>query len=187
METIASFVFCTLLVLAGTVQEPRTGVDFPDTLQLEKGTVSCTGVDVRTKLMVKVYAIAHYGDADAFSKSEAPERRLQSWIDAQAQTAFILKITYGIDAKKMREACDEGFDRVGYHGKAREAFLGAFKGELKKGDELRMTAQSDGTLTMQQNGATLGSWKEPELVKALWSIWMGEKSPLSDRTRLVAR
>jgi hypothetical protein len=162
-------------------------VEFADTLQLDKGTAACTGTAVRTKWMVKVYAIAHYGDPAAAPKGGTPEERLKHWTDAKGLKAFVLKFTYGIDAKKMREACDEGFDNANYHGKSREAFLASLQGELKKGDEFRLVAQADGTLTAEHNGKALGTWQDAELVKALWSIWLGEKSPLSNREGLVTR
>ena len=187
MGTIMVATCWSLVVFAGTVQEPRTGVEFADTLVLDKGTVVCTGVDVRTKWMVKIYAIAHYGDPASAPKDLPPEERLNQWIDAKVLKAFVLKFTYGIDAKKMREACDEGFDNANYHGKSREPFLATLQGELKRGDEFRLAARPDGILTAEHNGSILGTWQDPELIRALWTIWMGEKSPLSKRETLVSR
>ena len=187
MGTIAAVACWCLVILAGTVQEPKTGVEFADTIQLAKGTAACTGTAVRTKWMIKVYAIAHYGDPALVPAGGSPEERLKQWTDAKALKAFVLKFTYGIDAQKMREACNEGFDNANYHGKSRGEFLAALQGELKKGDEFRLVAQADGTLTAEHNGKVLGAWQDAELVRAVWTIWMGEKSPLSDREKLVAR
>ena len=176
-----------LTLLAGVIQEPKTRVEFADSMQAAKGTVACTGVTYRSKFMVKVYAIAHYGDPAAAPSGGTPAERLKHWTDAKALKVFVLKFTYGIDAQKMREACDEGMDNANFHGKNRDAFLNTLQGEFKKGDEFRLIAQADGTLTAQHNDKVIGSWQDADLVKALWGIWMGEKSPLADREKLVAK
>lgn len=172
-------------LLAGTVKEPATGIEFADQLQLGQEKIACTGADYRTKFFVKVYAIAHYGAPGAWPKSADPNERLDHWISAPALKACVLSITYDIPYKKMRDAIAEGLDTAGYQGAGRDTFLGIFTHDLKKGDEFRFVAQADGTLTAEYNKSELGKWTDPELTKALWTIWLGKKSVLDNRENLV--
>ncbi|MDX9973963.1 MAG: chalcone isomerase family protein, partial [FCB group bacterium] len=102
--------------------------------------------------------------------------------------AFSLRFTYNVDKDQFRTAWEEGLDKARYNNKALRGALGeVFRIDLPKGDELRFVAHRDGTLFAEHNGKPLGSWKDPELVKAVWSLWMGEKSGSNCRENLVAR
>ncbi len=182
----AAWLLSVAVVLgAAGVQEPSTGITFPSTLQLDKGAVQCTGAAVRTKYLMKIYAVAHYGAADAPSVPAKPEERLAYWTKADALKAFVLDFVYEVSQKKIRGAWEEGLDNAGYKGPNREALVAAFTSDIKKGDEIRFIAEPGGTLIAEHNKKQLGSWKDPDLVKAIWAIWMGEKSPLGDKTALV--
>jgi hypothetical protein len=181
---------CAALLGAATdaVKEPATGVSFPAKLDVKGGSVSCTGVDVRTKYFIKVYALGHYGDPKAWPAKGTPEDKAQHWIAAPALKVFSLRFTYNVTKEQIRGAWEEGLDAAKYQDKAtRAAFLGAFASNLAKGDELRFIAQADGTLSAEHNGKELGSWKDAALVKAIWTIWLGENSVAKNRLNLVAR
>lgn len=187
MKRLGLLASCLLLLTAATVQEPASGVTFPDTLQCASTPLTCTGVGLRMKLFFKIYAIAHYGDPAAAPKVDAPQQRLDGWIAADAAKAFTLKFTYDVPKEKMIAAWSEGFDGENYHGPERQAFVDAFTTDLPKGTELRFVAEPGGALTAEKDGKSLGHWQAAPLVKALWSIWMGPHSPLGDKNALVSR
>lgn len=89
---------CLLLIAAApdAVKEPATGLTFSPTLDVNGVQLACTGVDVRTKFLFKIYAVGHYGDPKAWSTKDKPEDRLKEWIAAPASKAFVLKFTYDV-------------------------------------------------------------------------------------------
>jgi len=182
---------CSALLLGAasdSVKEPATGVNFPAILDLSGGKVACTGVDVRTKYLFKIYAVGHYGDPKAWPTEENPLELLQYWTNASALKAFSLRFTYNVSKDQFRVAWEEGLDHANYQNKALRAALSeVFNIDLPKGDELRFIAHTDGTLFVEHNGKSLGSWKDPGLVKAVWSLWMGDKSGAKNRENLVSR
>ncbi len=187
MKRLVLLLGCGLLLAGAMVQEPSTGIDFSDTLAIGGTTATCTGVNLRTKLLLKIYAVAHYGDPAFAPKETDPMKRLEGWIAADAAKAFVLKFTYTVPKEKMIEAWNIGFDDVQYSGPNRKLFLDVFTTDLPKGTDLRVIASPGGAVSVEKDGKSLGTWKDPALVKALWTIWMGPKTTLSDRTALVAR
>ena len=188
MKTCALALTCLVLLGAASVTEPATGIAFPDTIEIGTAKAACTGVDVRTKFFFNIYAVAHYGDGASWPKQDKPEDRLDVWKKAPVAKAFVLTFTYDVTSDKIKEAWEEGLNNAGYSEKdTRERFLGAFQTDLRKKDVLQFTALPDGTLSAELNKKALGTWKDPKLVQAVWGIWMGEKSVVKDRTRLVAR
>ena len=188
MKNYALAVACFVLLGAASVKEPATGTSYPDTIEIGAVKAACTGVDVRTKFFFNIYALAHYGDVTAWPRQDKPEDRLKAWMDASVAKAFVLTFTYDVSSDKIKEAWEEGLNNAKYTDKeTRASFLGAFKTDLKKTDVLQFTAQADGSLTAELNKKSLGAWKDAKLVRAIWAIWMDEKSVVKDRTRLVAR
>ncbi|MDX9971718.1 MAG: chalcone isomerase family protein, partial [FCB group bacterium] len=160
---------CAALLGAATdvVKEPSTGVAFPAMLEVGGGKVVCTGVDVRTKYLFKIYAVGHYGDSGAWPEDDGAEELLRYWMNEPVLKAFSLRFTYNVDKDQFRTAWEEGLDKARYNNKAlRDALGEVFRIDLPKGDELRFVAHRDGTLFAEHNGKSLGSWKDPELVKA---------------------
>lgn len=188
MKTCVLTFACFILLGAASVKEPATGTSYPDTIEIGTVKAACTGVDVRTKFFFNIYALAHYGDVTAWPKQDKPEDRLKAWMDAPVAKAFVLTFTYDVSSDKIKGAWEEGLNNAGYDNKeTRTSFLGAFKDDLKKTDVLQFTAQADGTFSAELNKKSLGTWKDAKLVRAIWAIYMDEKSVVKDRTRLVAR
>ncbi len=180
-------VLCLILPVEATIQEPSTGVEFPDSIAIGDVKAACTGVDLRTKFFFKIYAIAHYADAFAWPSNEGASERLQHWRHANVAKAFVLTFTYPVPCDKIRDAWDDGLNNANYQGSHRAALLAIFKDDLKVGDQLRFIAQPGGALSVEQNGKSIGSINDSDLVIALWSIWMGEKSVAAVKENLVAR
>jgi hypothetical protein len=180
-----------LMVLAGTgiaeYKEPKTGTHFDGSISVGDTEVECTGVSYRSKWTFKVYGIAHYGDP---AKTPAPtasasDKRMY-WIQMNAAKAFVLKFVRTVDAESIREAWAEAMKSAEYKGPNGDALLKAFSDPVREGESITFKAAPDGTLTAMKNDATLGEWKDPALVRALWATWLGKNPVVNDADELVA-
>jgi hypothetical protein len=186
-----SGLLAVLLVLAGVAsaeyKEPKTGTHFDGSIQVGETMVECTGVDYRSKWTFKVYGIAHYGDpGSAPGETAGAKEKRKYWIQASAAKAFVLKFVRTIDAASIREAWSEAMKSADYKGPNGEALLKVFSDPVNEGDSITFTAAADGTLTALKNDKTLGEWKDPGLVRALWATWLGRNPVVNDADSLVA-
>ena len=175
----------TLPVCSATVKDPATGLEFNSEIKIQNKNLVLTGTDVRTKFFMKIYAVGHYGAADALSNEATPEKNLEYWMNAKVAKAFVLKFTFNVSRKQIQEAWNEGLTKANYTGKNKTPLLDSFKSDLPKGTILHFEASADGQLTALQDDKVLGTWKDADLVRALWSIWMGKDSVVGKKVNLV--
>jgi hypothetical protein len=175
----------TLTVCSAMVKEPATGMEFNSEMKSQNKDLSLTGTDVRTKFFMKIYAVGHYGAADALSHEATPEKNLEYWMNAKVAKAFVLKFTFNVSSKQIQDAWNEGLTKANYTGKNKTSLLDSFKSDLPKGTVLHFEASADGQLTAIQNDKVLGTWKDADMVRALWSIWMGKNSVVTNKSNLV--
>ena len=103
-----------------------------------------------------------------------------------------LKFVHEADAKKVQSGYIESFkSTLGADGYAKlqsdvDTFVGFFKDNINKGDEVVLRWIPGGTIVAIVNGSEVGEVKNPEFAKALWSIWFGDKSIVS-REQLVSQ
>lgn len=169
-----------------TVIEPATQKVFPAKLETPGGELENTGTTYRSKWTFKVYAIAHYGQDAVATAKEKPEARRKNWINADTAKAFVLKFSMDVDGEKMRDATAEAFDRTGFNGPSREKFLKAMDVHYPENSTLKLVATKGGKLTATLDDAELGTWEDPALVRALWSVWLDEGSVLADPDKIVS-
>ncbi|WP_320178423.1 chalcone isomerase family protein [Roseovarius pacificus] len=174
-------------VAAADVEESETGVTFPETLKVGDTTVKLTGTAYREKWFVNVYGVAHYGDPAAKPEATDTRGKLDHWHKVKAAKAIVMKFVRGVDIGKIQDAWEETLEKGDYQGDNKQSLLDAFKTDLKKGSYIRFEATADGTLTAIQDDATLGTWKDPELVEVLWGAWMGKDVVIGGQKNLVSR
>jgi hypothetical protein len=184
--------YLTLLIacagLAGAdITEPQTKVVFPDTLEIGGKNLTCTGTTVRQLFGFEIYAIAHYAeDAAAPPAETSPEDALKSYIAAKAAKAFMIHFVFYADESNLRQYCSDALEKAGYKGAKKDMFLDVFAQDYKSGSIVKLIADADGNLSAEVDGTAKGKWADPDLVRAMWQIWMGEESVLKDRKSLVA-
>ena len=132
--------------------EPKTGVVFADRYLGSK--ISKFGV--RTKGPIKVYAVGQYG-----------------------QKAFVLKMTYGIGAQKMASALKDALKPRCRDAKKVEEFeklmLKGLPDGASKGTTLAFGV-SDGKLSLEVNGKSIGAIGSVALAKAFVGIYTDNKA-----------
>jgi hypothetical protein len=149
------------------------GVSFPDTAVIGGRECRLNGVGVRTKIVVSVYLGALYlatptGDAAAAIAADEPKRIVMHFVHAK------------VEAEKIREAWREGFagnaaatlpqlqERLG-------RFSDWFDADLLKGEQVVLTYLPGQGTEVTVQGKPRGVIEGADFMRALWSVWLGEK------------
>ncbi|HOO21941.1 MAG TPA: chalcone isomerase family protein [Kiritimatiellia bacterium] len=182
------------------VTEASTGKSFPAVRRVATAAgeveVACAGTGVRTKLVIKVYALGFYVEEAYRQKvrpgwqKQAPTiKRLQetpAFFDSLMRDAYVrqfeLQFVREVEADKIRDAFSEGIEdnlpeMKGNATVAADArrFIGWFKNTARENDRLVITIGADGTITAHHNQAELGRLQNPVLAKGVTGIWLGRK------------
>lgn len=181
LSTIAPYLFQGTLV-----REPETETDFPMQLTVEGESLACTGTAVRQVYGFDVYALAHYADpADAPKQGATAKEALAHWIDSSHSKAMKIHFVYSADKQNMRERAAKALATAGYDKEKADKFLAVFARDYPSGSEVMLLAKEGGTLKVVVDGKDEGTWQDAELIRALWSSWLGEASVLKKREGLV--
>jgi hypothetical protein len=207
--------FALLLVLpamarAELVKEPSTGHAFESSVTVDGRPLTLLGVGVRKRFVIKVYAMGLYVD-EAEARRAFPalaqraggrdHARLVRSDHAQAFVIWggfpkmgVLHFVRAVGAERIREAFREGLaDELSDKAPAdlraaAEAFLALFDQDLKEGDELILRTGRDGKVDVEVAGVKKPGPQSAKLVRAVWSIWLGQKAISKDlRLGLVDR
>ena len=149
------------------------GVSFADTVDLGGRACRLNGVGVRTKFFVSVYLGALYlatptGDAAAAVAADEPKRTLLHFVHSK------------VEAEKIREAWREGFAaNAGADQPQLAERLGRFEAwfdqDLLEGEQIVLTYLPGKGTEVSIKGAVRGVIEGADFMKALWSVWLGEK------------
>lgn len=177
-----------------SIVEPVTGKTFDAEIKGETPgvTLVCTGVGCRKKTVfaAKVYAIAHWIDAegartalsewrDKTGKDLATDQRFYDALSsADVEKRFALVFVRNVSAKDIREGFTDSLD-ITYSGQLpaeAQKFVGLFAKDIKKGQSIELRSLPGGVIEAQQDGATLGRLPaDKELAKAVWGIYFDKK------------
>ncbi len=171
----AAAVLATAVVLGATWAGAATvnGVSFPDVATIGGRECRLNGVGVRTKLVVSVYLGALYlatptDDAAAAIAVEEPKRTVMHIVHSK------------VEAEKVRAAWREGFaanagaglpqllERLG-------RFSGWFDADMLKGEQIVLTYLPGRGTEVSVKGTVRGVIEGADFMRALWSVWLGEK------------
>jgi hypothetical protein len=184
-------------LLAGAMVEPDTKREYPDEVKVGEGeagyTLVGTGVALREKtfLKVDVYVIASYVCSKAKFEGDQ-KQKAADLLALDGNKRLIMDLTRGFSAEKLKgafsEVIEKNYDDMSAFQEDMDTFLGYFTKDAEDGDNLVFDYQPQVGLTTILNGDTLGVIKNFEFVKALWTVWFGEK-PANDgmKKALVAQ
>jgi hypothetical protein len=172
-----------LVVLA--VMEPETKREYPDEVTVGQGeamyTLKATGVGLREKtfLSVDVYLIASYICSKATIEGEEPKDKAKQLVELDVNKRLVMDLTRGFSAKKLKNAFSEviekNYEDMSVFQADMDTFLAYFTKDAEEGDNLVFDYQPQVGLTTIVNGETKGVIKNFAFVKALWTVWFGEK------------
>jgi hypothetical protein len=149
------------------------GAKFPESVTLGDQTLLLTGVGLRKKLFIKVYAGALY--------AAKPSNQADELIAAGGNKSMRMYIIHkNISAKKIRDAWTEGLQNnlIAEKFTAIEARLEEFNQlfpDLHKNDVIEMNFQPGTGTEVVLNGKSRGSVEGDDFFSALLLVWIGDK------------
>lgn len=188
MSTAVLFITALASITASAeLNEPHTGAAFDQHIALDGDQLVLTGMDHRRVFGQDAYAIAHYvSEAVAAPENlESPEERLAYYRALAGPKAILLRGVYRkVPARGIRWSWENHFERLGQ--KPHEEFIEAFQEPFRRGERLYFHAPGNGTLTVYQDAVHLGTWNDPDLVRAFWDMCLGPATEVVQPENLVA-
>lgn len=191
---VAALLACTpLLFSQETVKESSTGKTFPVSIVVTHDgkdvPLTLTGTTVRKKLIIKVYALAHYMQDPPTGK----EKDLYAAVltDGKAKE-LTMDFVREVGMDKIRDAYRDGFEENATKeefktiGPLVEQFVGYFATDVKENDRFIVRWLPGGIVQAQVQGTEKPAIASTLFARVLWSIWFGEDS-IVDREELVSR
>ncbi len=169
--------FASGLLLAAGAAGAREckGIDFPEHLQVGGTALTLNGLGMRkaTFLKVNVYVAALYAATGS--------RDAAALVNLNAPQELILHFVRNVGASDMRNAWNEGFERVAKDQmpalSARIALLTSWMTDMKTGQRLTfMRVPGTGT-QVSVNGVVKGTITGDDFSRAFISIWLGPEPP----------
>ena len=151
-------------------------------------TLNETGSAARKKFFVKVYSIAHYLQEGSSPNGQDPFTFL---LEDGPIKQYTMKWSRDVPASKIKETYHESFksaltphEHQAIHQEI-ETYISFFGQDAKKGDEYALRWLPKGNIEVYINGSKVGSIANVAFAKALWNLWLGNKSVV-DRKQLVS-
>lgn len=178
MNRLLSVLLILMLTAVPAAAEKIGGVNLPETLTAGGDTLVLNGAGLRKKLWVKVYAGALY------LKQKSDDA--QKIIEADEPMTIRLHFIYdGVDSKKLVDAWNEGFEtstggNVAPLKSEIDRFNACFNQEAKENDVYDIMYIPGQGVNIVIKGVLKDTIKGLEFKKALFGIWLGEKTDLED-------
>jgi len=168
--TKRSLAFAVLLLVCGLAAAVEVaGVKVPDTVTVESKTLRLNGAGLRKKMVFKVYVAGLY--------VETPSKDAGAIVAADQVKSMRLSILRSLDAKKITEAIEEGFEKNSKSQmtalKPRLDRFNAMFPDVKEGDEIAMTYVPGKGTAVTARGAEKGVIEGKDFADALFSVWLG--------------
>lgn len=179
---LACIALLALPTLAGAVVEEKSGVEYPDEITVGEApdtvTLVATGVGLREKTIMKVdvYTIVSYVAADAALAGDDLGIALLEY-DGVKQIRMDLRRSFSRDklVKAFSSVIDKNYEDQSAFAAENDIFFGYFDRDAEDGDVLVFTYVPGTGLRTTLNGEEKGTITNFEFVKALWTVWFGEK------------
>ncbi len=157
--------------VAGAVEATAGGYTFPATLQVGGDQLQLVGVGLRTKWMVKVYAMAVY--------QKTARRDAGHIIRADEPKVIWIHMLRTISDEKMRDAIEAGIESnsaAAVRAQIKplvDQVKAAFSGDVRKGSDIQFRYRPGQGTDVLIAKATKAKLPGKDFMVAMWSIWFG--------------
>ncbi|MFZ2224661.1 MAG: chalcone isomerase family protein [Candidatus Deferrimicrobium sp.] len=163
--------FTLLLLSSPSFALDVAGVNVAPTVSVHQKTLTLNGAGIRKKLFIKVYVGSLYTER----KVTTPAQLLADPGEKLVRMSFVYK---KVEKEKIVEAFTEGIANnspVVRWSPDAKAFLSWFTSDFVAGDTVDISISPDGTVSTTHNGKVLGTFRNPDVARAVLLIWFGEK------------
>jgi hypothetical protein len=166
-----TLVATTVLVTGAAYSKGCHGIDFPDQIQSDGGTLILNGLGMReaTVFKVNIYIAALY-----LSKTSADANAI---LAAPAPYELILHFVRNVDASDIDKGWAEGFDRNARAQmpalQERVATLAKWMTDINSGQRLQFSFKPGVGLQVRVNDAMKGTISGDDFGRTFLSIWLG--------------
>ena len=179
------------LQAANTIQDRTTNISFPTEVSFDNAgenySLEVTGVAVRKKFFVKVYAVAHY-----MEKPEKGSRKtvINDVLNDHRAKQLTIHWLRSVSGDKIRDGYLDALSSIlgrsnsSKMAKISESLTDYFSDGAKKNDQHILRWMPDGTLIVEINGEVVGTIEDDTFAKAVWEIWFGPRSVVN-RNQLI--
>ena len=173
MKRLIAISCLALLLQAPIHARTESGVDFPETLDVQGQPLTLNGTGTRKKLFMKLYAAALYLESASTDAADI--------LAADAPMSLSLEITSGlIDSEKMEKAVAEGFDKSTNGNTASiqdriDRFLAVLREKIEKKDNFQFDYLPGAGTAVMKNGEEKTVIEGKDFKSALFGIWLSEK------------
>ncbi|MHB8781947.1 MAG: chalcone isomerase family protein [Desulfobacteria bacterium] len=148
------------------------GVNVPPTVSVHQKTLMLNGAGIRKAyVFVKVYVGALYTERKVTTTA-------QLLADPGEKLIRMRFVHSKVEKEKIVDAFSEGLSKnsPAVAGTAdAKAFLSWFTSDFMAGDTVDISISPDGTVSATHNGKVLGTFRNPDVARAVLLIWFGEK------------
>lgn len=176
--TFARYALFSLLLCAWSMPAlagKKAGVTMPDTIKVADKTLVLNGMGLReaTVFKVDVYVVGLYVEEKSQNGAAiAASRKVKR---------MHLRFVRDVDRDDITEAWDNGFKKVAGKNldnlKKRIETLKKWTEGVDDGKSIMLTYVPDKGVTFATNGKIKGTIEGDDFAEALFSIWLGDKSP----------
>ncbi len=161
-----------LLLLSGIAGAVEVaGVNLAPQVEIAGQNLQLNGYGIRKKFFFKIYI----GSLYTTRKAASTEAVLATGGPKLIRMDFL----YGkVEKEKIIDAFAEGLTKNAppvATSPAAKAFLGWFRNDFVRGDQVDLQVFPDGTVTASQNGKALGSLNDPALGQGILLIYLGNE------------
>jgi len=168
---------CMILALGSASAQAREcrGVGFEDQVSVDGGALALNGLGLRlaTIFKVKVYVAALY-----LAKTSTDPNAI---LGANSPSELILHFVRDVDAKDIRGAWSEGFEKNAADQlpalQQRIGILNGWMADVKSGQRLIFIHKPGTGIEVNVNGTLKGVINGDDFARAFLSIWLGAKPP----------
>lgn len=170
------FVLASALMVSASV--PLTagelaGTSMPESIDVAGESLVLNGMGLRKKSIIKVYVAGLY----------LPEKQnsAESILAADTARRTVMEMRFGVSAKKMCGAWEEGLENntVDASAEVRSDFetLCSYMDDLEKGDNMTITYVPGEGTEVTINGSSKGTIAGKDFADAMFACWIGPKPP----------
>ena len=194
---LATIAFAVLFSCRTTAQEmvkePSTEKSFPAEIKITYGgqdhALKLTGLTVRKKFIIKVYAVAHYMEG---SLPAGMKEALQEVLTDGKAKQLTMDFSRDVTVEQIQGAYRDGFKENATAEELKaiqpviDKFLAYFTREVKENDQFILRWLPGGVIIPIIAGEEKPPLVDKTFARVLWSIWFGDDS-IVDRDKLIKR